>query len=107
MTLKKILTFFIIFFSSESLLHSEIPHYLDFKLILNESDAGKKAQTFLKNKLENYTPNNSQRNSYVKKSQMPLNVYKKYNNQDCAIGKNLMLLVQSQFVGLLDSNIGF
>ena len=52
MTLKKILTFFIIFFSSESLLHSEIPHYLDFKLILNESDAGKKAQTFLKNKLE-------------------------------------------------------
>ena len=45
---------------------------------------------WIKNKLENYIPNNSQRNSYVKKSQMPLNVYKKYNNQDCAIGKNLM-----------------
>ena len=27
-------------------------YYLDFKYILNESDAGKKAQTFLKNKLE-------------------------------------------------------
>ena len=32
--------------------YGEVPHYLDFKLILNESDAGKKAQNFLKKKLE-------------------------------------------------------
>ena len=32
--------------------YGEAPHYLDFKLILNESDAGKKAQNFLKKKLE-------------------------------------------------------
>jgi outer membrane protein len=31
---------------------SEVPYFLDFKYILNQSDAGKKAQTFLKNKLE-------------------------------------------------------
>ena len=30
---------------------ADIPHYLDFKYILNESDAGKKAQNFLKKKL--------------------------------------------------------
>ena len=33
-------------------MNAEIPHFIDFKYILNESDAGKKAQTFLKNKLE-------------------------------------------------------
>ena len=33
-------------------LNAETPHYLDFKLILNESDAGKKAQNHLKKKLE-------------------------------------------------------
>ena len=34
-------------------LKAEIPHFLDFKLILNESNAGKKAQSFLQSKLEN------------------------------------------------------
>ena len=33
-------------------MYSEIPHYLDFKFILNESTAGKKAQSALKTKLE-------------------------------------------------------
>ena len=31
---------------------ADTPFFLDFKYILNQSDAGKKAQTFLKNKLE-------------------------------------------------------
>ena len=31
---------------------ADTPYFLDFKYILNNSDAGKKAQTFLKNKLE-------------------------------------------------------
>ena len=34
-------------------LPAELPFYLDFKFILNESVAGKKAQKDLKNKLEN------------------------------------------------------
>ena len=44
----------IIFFtiSSPQYLIAETPYFLDFKFILNESIAGKKAQAFLKNKLE-------------------------------------------------------
>ena len=32
--------------------YADTPHYLDFKFILNQSEAGKKAQDFLKNKLD-------------------------------------------------------
>ena len=31
---------------------ADMPRYIDFKFILNESDAGKKAQKYLTNKLE-------------------------------------------------------
>ena len=31
---------------------ADLPHYLDFKYILNQSEAGKKAQTFLKKKVQ-------------------------------------------------------
>ena len=34
-------------------LQAEVPYILDFKYILNESDAGKKAQKFLQSKLHN------------------------------------------------------
>tara|TARA_B100000963_G_C22470472_1_gene599887 strand:- start:130 stop:654 length:525 start_codon:yes stop_codon:yes gene_type:complete len=33
-------------------LSADTPYFIDFKFILNQSDAGKKAQTYLKNKLE-------------------------------------------------------
>tara|TARA_Y100000768_G_scaffold369580_1_gene334623 strand:- start:1329 stop:1853 length:525 start_codon:yes stop_codon:yes gene_type:complete len=42
---------FVLFFNVNS--HADNAYFLDFKLILNESDAGKKAQNFLKSKLEN------------------------------------------------------
>ena len=52
--LRKIIFFLIFsFLSFQTFLKAEVPHYVDFKLILNESEAGKKAQNFLKNKLEN------------------------------------------------------
>tara|TARA_A100001015_G_scaffold87658_1_gene97538 strand:+ start:638 stop:1153 length:516 start_codon:yes stop_codon:yes gene_type:complete len=44
--------FFILFFVPKSL-QAENLYFIDFKYILNESDAGKKAQNFLKSKLEN------------------------------------------------------
>ena len=50
--LKKIVFLIFFFTSSNQVLYAESPHFLDFKFILNESTAGKKAQTFLKNKLE-------------------------------------------------------
>lgn len=49
---KNILFILIFVFFTQNILRAEIPHFLDFKLILNESDAGKKAQIFLKNKLD-------------------------------------------------------
>tara|TARA_Y100001958_G_C20946668_1_gene350869 strand:- start:62 stop:586 length:525 start_codon:yes stop_codon:yes gene_type:complete len=49
---KKILIFTILFFSTANISHAELPYYLDFKYILNESDAGKKAQIELKKKLD-------------------------------------------------------
>ena len=41
----------IIFISSNLL--ADTPYYINFKFILNQSDAGKKAQNYLKKKLEN------------------------------------------------------
>ena len=49
--LKKISFILLIFFSIKSLVVADTPFFLDFKYILNESDAGKKAQDYLKNKL--------------------------------------------------------
>ena len=34
-------------------IYAEIPYFVDFKYILNESNAGKKAQDYLKSKLNN------------------------------------------------------
>ena len=50
---KKLSVIFFIFFISNSVSFADIPHFVDFKLILNQSEAGKKAQSFLKNKLQN------------------------------------------------------
>ncbi|MFL2852871.1 MAG: OmpH family outer membrane protein [Candidatus Pelagibacter sp.] len=51
--LKKILYFFIIFIFFQTTLRADNAFYLDFKYILNESNAGKKAQVFLKDRLSN------------------------------------------------------
>jgi len=48
---KKLSIICLLFFSLNSNLSANIPYYLDFKYILNQSDAGKKAQDFLKKKL--------------------------------------------------------
>ena len=49
---KLFLVFFILIIYQNKVL-ADTPYFLDFKLILNESEAGKKAQKYLKNKLEN------------------------------------------------------
>ena len=51
--MKKTVLFFFIIILFNSPVLANIPHYLDFKFILNQSDAGKKAQTFLKKRLDN------------------------------------------------------
>ena len=49
---KKILFIIGLFIFTQNNTVADTPYFLDFKYILNESDAGKKAQSFLKNKLE-------------------------------------------------------
>jgi len=48
---KKFLALFFIFLLITPV-NADVPYYLDFKYVLNQSVAGKKAQDFLKNKLE-------------------------------------------------------
>ena len=50
---KKIALFVITFLIFHTNISADAPVYLDFKYILNQSDAGKKAQVFLKKKLDN------------------------------------------------------
>ena len=54
---KKLSIICLLFFSLNSNLSANIPYYLDFKYILNQSDAGKKAQDFLKKKLKKFVKN--------------------------------------------------
>ena len=49
--MKKIIFILIFAMFVQSSLKADIAHFLDFKLILNESTAGKKAQNSLKSKL--------------------------------------------------------
>jgi len=51
MKIIKALSFILSVLLSTNYLYADIPHFIDFKYILNESEAGKKAQTSLKNKL--------------------------------------------------------
>ena len=51
--MKKFLIVIIFVLLSKTYSLAEVPYFLDFKMILNESTAGKKAQTSLKKKLEN------------------------------------------------------
>ena len=48
---KKFLALFFIFLLITPV-NADVPYYLDFKYVLNQSVAGKKAQDFLKNKFE-------------------------------------------------------
>ena len=51
--MKKFLIIIFLSFLHISSSSADTPHFLDFKMILNESIAGKKAQTFLKKKIQN------------------------------------------------------
>ena len=48
----KLLILLLIYFAQTQISYSDVAHYVDFKYVLNKSDAGAKAQKSLKNKLE-------------------------------------------------------
>ena len=51
--MKNFIFIIFLFILSTKVINAETPHFIDFKYILNESNAGKKAQNYLKSKLEN------------------------------------------------------
>ena len=51
--INKIITLLLIFIFFQNNLSADVPYYVDFKYILNQSSAGKGAQKFLKDKLNN------------------------------------------------------
>ena len=69
MIIRKFIFIFILFFISQNYLYASNIYYLDFKYILNQSEAGKKAQDFLKKKLEQGAKNieNKEKKYYQKK----------------------------------------
>lgn len=82
MSLKKLLIIFIVFFSNQTQMHAETPHFLNFKLILNESDSGKKAQSFLKNKLDNGIKNLSVKEKEIQQEEKKIIQQKKVITQE-------------------------
>ena len=46
--IKITLTIILINLSFSNVTYADIPHFIDFSKVLNQSEAGKKAQTFLK-----------------------------------------------------------
>ena len=51
--MKKLYILLIFFIFTQNPLQADLPRFIDFKYILNNSETGKKAQKFLKTKLEN------------------------------------------------------
>jgi|TARA_B110000438_G_C15800668_1_gene645008 outer membrane protein len=51
---------------------ADIPYFIDFKKVLNESTAGKNAQTFLKNKLEKESKKFKETESNLRKEEQDL-----------------------------------
>ena len=61
---------------------ADTPHFLDFKLILNQSDAGKKAQSFLKNKLEKGIKNLKEKEKTIQQEEKKIISQKKVITED-------------------------
>jgi len=79
MYLTKKLFLIIVFISlnSNSVALSDVPAFLDFKFILNQSDAGKKAQSFLKSKLNNGIKNLQNKEKKIQEEEKKINQQKK------------------------------
>ena len=70
----------IVFVNSEILAEQTQPHFIDFKKVLNQSVAGKKAQDFLKNKLESDIKKFKKQEENIRKDEKDLMAKKKLIN---------------------------
>ena len=78
----KLLSISLIFISIHNIALSDIPHYLDFKYILNSSDAGKKAQNYLKNSLDKGLKNISEKEKKIVEEEKKIISQKKVISQE-------------------------
>ena len=74
--------FIFIFFLLISNLNAETPHFVDFKYILNESTAGKKAQDALKSKLNNGLKNLNEKEKKIQDEERKIIQQKKLISPD-------------------------
>ena len=72
----------IVFVNSEILAEQTQPHFIDFKKVLNQSVAGKKAQDFLKNKLESDIKKFKKQEEGIRKEEKDLIAKKKLITQE-------------------------
>ena len=87
---------------------AEIPHFLDFKFILNSSNAGKKAQDYLKNALNNGLKNISTKEKKILDEEKKIISQKKVISQEeykkkVADLRKKVLALQKERNTLLDS----
>lgn len=75
--LKNFLALLLILFIFPNNLKAEVPYFLDFKLILNQSEAGKKAQLELKSKLEKGIKNLNDRQKNIQEEEKKIIEQKK------------------------------
>ena len=81
--MKKILLVIILFLSGvNNYGNADVPYFLDFKYILNQSDAGKKAQSFLKNKLEKGIKNLKEKEKTIQQEEKKIISQKKVITED-------------------------
>lgn len=101
-----LISIFLIAFNST--LKAEIPYYLDFKYILNSSDAGKKAQDSLKSSLDNGLKNISKKEKKLIEEEKKIINQKKIISQEeykkkVSDLRNKVLNLQKERGALLDT----
>ena len=79
---KNLAFYLLIFFLIQSPSFAELPHFLDFKYILNESTAGKKAQDELKKKLSDGLKSIKQREKSIQDEEKKIIQQKKLVSSD-------------------------
>ena len=105
--LKKIIIIITLFFVNSNLT-ADVPYYVDFKYILNQSIAGKKAQSLLKNKLDQGLKKLSEQEKNILKEEKQLIQQKKlikpdeYKNKVNSL-RSKVLSLQKERDGLLKS----
>ena len=107
-TFKKITLVTITSLLLNSTIQAEIPYFVDFKYILNQSEAGKKAQKFLKNKLESGLKNLKDKEKKIQQEEIKIIEQKKiisaeeYKKKVSSLRKKVSLL-QKERANMLDS----